>query len=127
VEEGEDLEELSERVRKKQQAANKLLKDTETFGRGTPASDDSRGRKAKKGKAKVGNDVGLSATGKRKRGRKSLSVSPSVADEEDDDRDQVSVAVRIYYLELMAEHRTMVLNRSVARPKSRLRLPSRTR
>lgn len=73
---------------------NKLLKDAEISGRGTPASDtDSRGRKGKKGKGRMNapdfDSVGPTA-GKRKRAVKSTSVTPSINDDDDDDdREQV--------------------------------------
>ncbi|KIJ59828.1 hypothetical protein HYDPIDRAFT_99946 [Hydnomerulius pinastri MD-312] len=92
VEDGEDLQELADRARgkKERRAANKLLKDSDTPGRSTPASEtDGRGRKGKKGKAKmVAADYDPPiAAGKRKRGMKSMSVTPSVNEEDDDDRD----------------------------------------
>ncbi|KAJ3562092.1 hypothetical protein NP233_g9787 [Leucocoprinus birnbaumii] len=87
VEEGEDLMELSERAREKKERKlnNKLLKEAEASGRGTPVSDvDSRGRKTKKGKNKVDEPI---AGSKRKRGQKSMSVTPSIVDEEEEDHD----------------------------------------
>ncbi|KAF9014915.1 SNF2-family ATP dependent chromatin remodeling factor snf21 [Cyathus striatus] len=90
LEEGEDLQELSERAREKKdrRATNKLLRDAEASGRGTPISDtDGRGRKSKKGKAKA-NDYDIPAGSKRKRGAKSMSVTPSIADDEDEEHDQ---------------------------------------
>ncbi|KAJ8091396.1 ATP-dependent DNA helicase Snf21 [Marasmius tenuissimus] len=97
LEDGEDLEEVSQakRDRKDRRAANKLLRDAEASGRGTPVSEDSvpissgRGRKKKgKGKSSVEESPAIIG-GKRKRGMKSMSVTPSVADEdEDDERDQ---------------------------------------
>jgi len=92
LEDGEDLDEFAVRSRDKKdkRATNKLLKDAEASGRGTPISDtDSRGRKSKKGKSKMNApDYEPSpANGKRKRGMKSLSVTPSVNDDDDDDRD----------------------------------------
>ncbi|KAF7437300.1 hypothetical protein PC9H_004139 [Pleurotus ostreatus] len=89
LEDGEDLQELSERTREKR--SNKLLRDPDTSARGTPASDiDSRGKRGRKGKTKaVQNDYELPAGGKRKRGPgKAMSVTPSVQDEDEDDRDQ---------------------------------------
>ncbi|KAJ7630412.1 SNF2-family ATP dependent chromatin remodeling factor snf21 [Roridomyces roridus] len=77
LEDGEDLEELADRNRKSR-AASRLVS-----GRGTPVSDtDSRGRKAKKGKARQDYEVG----NKRKRVVKELSLTPSVNDDDDDDR-----------------------------------------
>ncbi|KAH7926188.1 hypothetical protein BV22DRAFT_1033109 [Leucogyrophana mollusca] len=91
VEDGEDLQELADRARgkKERRAANKLLKDVDTPGRSTPASEsESRGRKGKKGKAKMAApDFESMPTGKRKRGVKSVSVTPSLNEEDDDERD----------------------------------------
>ncbi|KAL0945551.1 hypothetical protein HGRIS_014712 [Hohenbuehelia grisea] len=87
LEEGEDIQELTERERerKDRRAANKLLKDVD---RSTPMSDtESRGRKNKKGKNKA-MDFDAPVSGKRKRGMKSMSVTPSIQDEDEDDRDQ---------------------------------------
>ncbi|RDB29065.1 Chromatin structure-remodeling complex subunit snf21 [Hypsizygus marmoreus] len=92
LEDGEDIQELAERARdrKDRRATNKLLKDAEASGRGTPASDiDSRGgRKGKKGKGKV-SDFDASSGSKRKRitGIKSTSVTPSVNGDEDEEPD----------------------------------------
>lgn len=94
MEDGEDLQELVDRARgkKERRAANKLLKDTDTPGRNTPASDVGVGRKGKKGKGKMtANDYDTpGASGKRKRGMKSMSVTPSVIDDEEEERDMVS-------------------------------------
>ncbi|KAH7908208.1 SNF2 family N-terminal domain-containing protein [Hygrophoropsis aurantiaca] len=92
VEDGEDLQELADRARgkKERRAANRLLKDVDTPSRGTPASEsDSRGRKVKKGKAKMAapDFETPMPIGKRKRGVKSMSVTPSVNEEEDEERD----------------------------------------
>jgi len=91
LEDGEDLQDLVDRSRDKKDRrfANKLLKDHDASGRGTPISDtDSRGRKAKKGKSKMnGMDYDSPVGGKRKRGMKSMSVTPSVDEGDDDDRD----------------------------------------
>jgi ATP-dependent helicase STH1/SNF2 len=95
LEEGEDLQELAERARDKKdrRAMNKLLRETETSGRGTPISDtESRGRKGKKGKNKMNApdyEPVVPIGNKRKRGVKSLSVTPSINEEDDEDRDQV--------------------------------------
>ncbi|KAJ3709458.1 SNF2 family N-terminal domain-containing protein [Lentinula raphanica] len=78
LEEGEDLQELTDktRERKERRATNKLLREAEASNRGTPASDtESRGPccwvETKRG------------------GMKSMSVTPSIADDDDDDeRDQ---------------------------------------
>ncbi|KAG2142624.1 SNF2 family N-terminal domain-containing protein [Suillus cothurnatus] len=91
VEDGEDLQELVDRARgkKERRAANKLLKETDTPGRNTPASDVGVGRKGKKGKGKMtANDYDTpGVAGKRKRGMKSMSVTPSVIDDDDEERD----------------------------------------
>ena len=82
---------MSERTREKKErrVATKLIKDTESSARATPASDiDSRGRKGRKGKAKA-MEYELPASGKRKRGNKSMSVTPSIADDDDDDHESV--------------------------------------
>ncbi|KAF5377272.1 hypothetical protein D9615_006425 [Tricholomella constricta] len=89
LEDGEDIQELSERARdrKDRRAANKLLKDAESSNRGTPASDiESRSRKAKKGKAKA-SDYEPNAGSKRKRGIKSLSGTPSVNGDDDEEHE----------------------------------------
>ena len=95
LEEGEDLQELAERARgkKDRRMANKLLRDAEASGSVTPFSDsESRGRKVKKGKTKMGDYEPITpANSKRKRGLKSLSVTPSVHEDEEDDRDSVMV------------------------------------
>ncbi|KAL1739227.1 hypothetical protein HDZ31DRAFT_49722, partial [Schizophyllum fasciatum] len=86
LEDGEDLEELSERNRKRR-AVDRLRDDSL---RGTPVSDtESRGgRKGRKGKGRMaapdfdGSEVGS----KRKRGAgKSISVTPSVNGDDEDD------------------------------------------
>ncbi|KAJ7102506.1 SNF2-family ATP dependent chromatin remodeling factor snf21 [Mycena belliarum] len=85
LEEGEDLEELAERSRRR--GANRLLREAEPSGRGTPVSDsESRARKAKKGKSRMGPDYEPATGSKRKRGVKSMSVTPSVNEDDDDDR-----------------------------------------
>ncbi|KAJ7151627.1 SNF2-family ATP dependent chromatin remodeling factor snf21 [Mycena filopes] len=86
LEDGEDLEELADRSRKR--GTNKLLRDAEASGRGTPVSDsDSRARKAKKGKSRMSApDYEPSLGSKRKRGVKSMSVTPSVNEDDDEDR-----------------------------------------
>ncbi|CAL1697367.1 unnamed protein product [Somion occarium] len=92
LEEGEDIQELSERnrERKDRRATNKLLREAES--RGSPALEveTPRGsRKAKKGKAKAEPAFDAVAVGgKRKRGgMKSMSVTPSINEEEDEERD----------------------------------------
>ncbi|KAJ7171766.1 SNF2-family ATP dependent chromatin remodeling factor snf21 [Mycena crocata] len=85
LEDGEDLEELADRSRKR--GTNKLLRDAEASGRGTPVSDsDSRARKAKKGKSRMAPDYEPALGSKRKRGVKSMSVTPSVNEDDDEDR-----------------------------------------
>ncbi|KAG6371548.1 SNF2-family ATP dependent chromatin remodeling factor snf21 [Boletus reticuloceps] len=90
VEDGEDLQELVDKARgkKERRAANKIMKEGETPGRSTPASEtDGRGRKARKGKAKMADYEPPAAAGKRKRGMKSMSVTPSVNEDDEEDRD----------------------------------------
>ena len=87
------MQELVDRARgkKERRAANKLLKESDTPGRSTPASDVGGGRRGKKGKGKAVNDYDTPVpSGKRKRGMKSMSVTPSVNEEDDDERDMVS-------------------------------------
>ncbi len=95
LEDGEDIQELSERAREKKdkRAANKLIRESES--RNSPAlveTETPRGRKGKKGKGKLVDppfDTG-SASGKRKRGGlKSMSVTPSINDDDDEERDTV--------------------------------------
>ena len=90
LEEGEDIQELSERAKDKKdrRVQNKLLNDVS--GRGTPASEvDGRGRKPKKGKAKANDyETTLPSGSKRKRGIKSLSATPE-GDDEDEDHNMV--------------------------------------
>lgn len=95
LEEGEDIQELSERAKdkKERRAHNKLLK--EDSARNTPSSDvvvDGRGRKPKKGKAKANDYESGTGSSKRKRGIKSLSASPD-ADDDDDDHDTVCLLI----------------------------------
>lgn len=92
VEDGEDLQELADRTRgkKERRVANRLLKESETPGRSTPASETDGGRggrKNKKGKGKAPEYEPPAAAGKRKRGAKAMSATPSVNEEEEDDRD----------------------------------------
>jgi ATP-dependent helicase STH1/SNF2 len=94
------LQELAERARgkKDRRATNKLLREAEASGSGTPFSDtESRGRKGKKGKNKLNADYEppLAVGNKRKRGLKSMSVTPSINDEDDEDREQVSTQIII--------------------------------
>ena len=87
LEEGEDIQELSERAKdkKERRVQNKLLKENDTSGRGTPASEvDGRGRKPKKGKAKANDYENNGPSGsKRKRGIKDLSVTTEEDDEDE--------------------------------------------
>ena len=100
MEDGEDIQELSERAREKKErrAQNKILKEVEPIGSPGPDLETPRGgrKNNKKGKGKVaatadfdiGTPVGNS---KRKRGNgKSTSMTPSLIDDEDDERDTVS-------------------------------------
>lgn len=99
VEEGEDLQELADKARgkKERRATSKVLKESETPGRSTPASEtDSRGRKVRKGKAKMNDYEPPAAAGKRKRGMKSMSVTPSVNEEDEEDRDSVCGHVHVF-------------------------------
>jgi ATP-dependent helicase STH1/SNF2 len=96
LEEGEDLQELTDRARerKERRVTNKLLKEVEVSRRGTPASDadTNRGRKGKKGKGKA-TDYEPNAGSKRKRGMKSMSVTPSVNGDDEDEPDQVIASI----------------------------------
>ena len=86
LEEGEDIQQLSEQARLKQARRAAKLES----GSGTPMSEGGRGR-GRKGKAKM-NEVDFEpANGKRKRGmnNKSMSVTPSVMDDDEEDRDMV--------------------------------------
>ncbi|KIK70339.1 hypothetical protein GYMLUDRAFT_32342 [Collybiopsis luxurians FD-317 M1] len=90
LEEGEDLQELTDktRERKERRATNKLLRDAEASNRATPASDtESRGRRGRKAKVKV-NDEPATGSKRKRAAMKSMSVTPSVDDDDDDDRDQ---------------------------------------
>ncbi|KAJ3751098.1 SNF2-family ATP dependent chromatin remodeling factor snf21 [Lentinula detonsa] len=93
LEDGEDLQELTDktRERKERRATNKLLRETEASNRGTPASDtESRGRRGRKAKSKLNNDESAVGSKRKRGGMKSMSVTPSIADDDDDDdeRDQ---------------------------------------
>lgn len=99
VEDGEDLQELADKAREKKErrATNKLLKESETPGRTTPASEtDGRGRKVRKGKTKMADYEPPAAAGKRKRGMKSMSVTPSINEEDEEDRDSVCGALHAF-------------------------------
>ncbi|KAH9177014.1 SNF2 family N-terminal domain-containing protein [Lactarius sanguifluus] len=84
LEEGEDIQQLSEQARLKQARRAAKLES----GTGTPMSEGGRGR-GRKGKAKVNEGDFEPLNGKRKRGgnNKSMSVTPSVMDDEEEDRD----------------------------------------
>ncbi|KAH9075751.1 SNF2 family N-terminal domain-containing protein [Lactarius deliciosus] len=84
LEEGEDIQQLSEQARLKQARRVAKLES----GTGTPMSEGGRGR-GRKGKAKVNEGDFEPLNGKRKRGgnNKSMSVTPSVMDDEEEDRD----------------------------------------
>ncbi|KAF8499112.1 SNF2 family N-terminal domain-containing protein [Russula emetica] len=84
LEEGEDIQQLSEQARLKQARRAAKLES----GTGTPLSEGGRGR-GRKGKARVNEGDFEPANGKRKRGmnNKSMSVTPSVMDDDEDDRD----------------------------------------
>ncbi|KAG6902971.1 hypothetical protein C0995_008544 [Termitomyces sp. Mi166 len=88
LEEGEDIQELSERTRdrKDRRAANKLLREADASNRGTPASDVDSRRKSKKGKSKA-SDYEPNTGSKRKRGQKSMSVTPSINGDDDDEHE----------------------------------------
>ncbi|KAI0825398.1 SNF2 family N-terminal domain-containing protein [Trametes gibbosa] len=89
LEDGDDIQELSERAREKKErrATTKLVKQTESVGSPVPEFETPRNRKsAKKGKAKAELDVPAST--KRKRGGgKSTSMTPSFIEEDDEERD----------------------------------------
>lgn len=86
LEEGEDIQQLSEQARLKQGRRVAKLES----GTGTPMSEGGRGR-GRKGKAKMNENDFEPLNGKRKRGmnNKSMSVTPSVMDDDDEDRDMV--------------------------------------
>ncbi|KAI0668688.1 SNF2 family N-terminal domain-containing protein [Trametes maxima] len=90
LEEGEDIQELSERAREKKErrATNKLLKQTDSNGSPAPEYDATpRSRKSsKKGKGKADLDAVAAPGGKRKRGG-GTSVTPSIIDDEEEERD----------------------------------------
>ncbi len=91
LEEGEDIQELSERARdkKERRATNKLVRQAESIGSPVPEFESPRPRKSnKKGKAKA--ELEVPASSKRKRGGgKSTSMTPSIIEEDDDERDAV--------------------------------------
>lgn len=121
VEDGEDLQELADKARgkKERRAMNKLSKESETPGRSTPASEtDGRGRKVRKGKAKMADHEPQAAAGKRKRGMKSMSVTPSVNEEDEEDRDSVCGHAHFCVLIL-----TFLVTRNVARRRRKIFLP----
>ncbi|OCB89229.1 SNF2-family ATP dependent chromatin remodeling factor snf21 [Sanghuangporus baumii] len=90
----EDLDEVIERNREKQQrrAANKLLRESEVqSSRNSPAADErprkKKGRPPKNPQPEIDYEPSPSANGKRKRPGKPVSVTPSVVDDDDDIRD----------------------------------------
>ena len=88
MEEGEDVQELSERARasKDKRAQNKPLKEVDS--RNSPAFEETShgSRKAKKGKNKAVVEVPFDTpSNKRKRGT-AMSVAPSIDEEEPEDR-----------------------------------------
>ena len=92
VGEGEDLQELANRMRGKKEwwATNKLIKESEMLGRGTSTSEtDAHGREAREGKAKMADYETPTAAGKRKHGMKLMSVTPLTNGEDEEDRDSV--------------------------------------
>ncbi|KAH9994378.1 P-loop containing nucleoside triphosphate hydrolase protein [Russula vinacea] len=102
LEEGEDIQQLSEQARLKQARRTAKLES----GTGTPMSEGGRGR-GRKGKARV-NEVDFEpVNGKRKRGlnNNSMSVTPSVMDEEEDDRDMKRRKVKILELPTAVKER----------------------
>lgn len=109
LEEGEDIDELQDRMRDKKSrrgATSRLVREAGASGRGTPASDtDSRGRRGgRKVKGRMAApDSYEPSPSKRKRG-KAMSVTPSVHDDEDDDRDSVCVQRLLFMLH--ADHTT---------------------
>ena len=86
LEEGEDIQQLSEQARLKQGRRAAKLES----GTGTPMSEGGRGR-GRKGKAKMNENDFEPLNGKRKRGlnNKSMSVTPSAMDDDEEDRDMV--------------------------------------
>jgi len=95
LEEGEDIQQLSEQARLKQARRVAKLES----GSGTPMSEGGRGR-GRKGKAKMNENDFEPANGKRKRGmnNKSMSVTPSVMDDDEEDRDMKRRKLKIVEL-----------------------------
>ncbi|RDX51493.1 hypothetical protein OH76DRAFT_1454783 [Lentinus brumalis] len=91
LEEGEDIHELSARAleKKERRAQNKMMRDVDSIGSPAPEIETPRGRKGKKGKAKMPDfEPSPVVSGKRKRGGgKSTSMTPSIIEDDDDDRD----------------------------------------
>lgn len=110
LEDGEDLQELSERARanKDRRAMNKLTKDTDSRNSPTFDEETPRSRKSKKGKSKMVDQLydATPSNGKRKRG-KAQSITPSLNGEDDDDRDMVCMTANIpgYQLTCMSQKR----------------------
>lgn len=90
LEEGEDLQELSERAReRKDRSRGGSRRDVDSIDSPAADIDTPRGRKGRKGKGKAIIDDSVTS-GKRKRGGgKATSVTPSIQDDDDDDRDTV--------------------------------------
>ncbi|KZT08941.1 uncharacterized protein LAESUDRAFT_675453 [Laetiporus sulphureus 93-53] len=86
LEEGEDLQELSERTREKKErrAVNKIMKELDSAGSPSADYETPRGRKARKGKGRASEDT--PSNGKRKRA-KAMSVTPSIQGDEEEERD----------------------------------------
>jgi hypothetical protein len=75
--------------RSSKRGTNKLLRDAEASGRGTPVSHS----RARKGKSRMSAaDYQPALDSKRKRGLESTSATPSVNEDEDDDRQPVSAS-----------------------------------
>ncbi|EIW65238.1 uncharacterized protein TRAVEDRAFT_68776 [Trametes versicolor FP-101664 SS1] len=90
LEEGEDIQELSERARdkKERRATSKLVRQAESIGSPAPEFETPRPRKSsKKGKAKAELDVPASSSKRKRGGGKSTSMTPSIIEDDDDDRD----------------------------------------
>lgn len=115
LEDGEDMDDIG---RKRGGRADNKLLAAEASNRGTPMSDsESRGRKGKKGKSKMGDYE--PAGGKRKRGLKSMSVTPSMDGEDDDDRD--TVCIGHFFLSCLGAHASV--HRNGEKQKLKILLP----
>ncbi|KAI0252671.1 SNF2 family N-terminal domain-containing protein [Lactifluus subvellereus] len=102
LEEGEDIQQLSEQARLRQARRVAKLES----GTGTPMSEGGRGR-GRKGKARVTEIDFEPMNGKRKRGgnNKSMSVTPSVMEDDEDDRDLKRRKVKTLELPTAAKER----------------------